>query len=67
MIKHKNTIDFNFEILSKAKEHDARYSYTCSGGVSYCCTRTCRGNDHVSNSEDKWATYYNLNAGVVQY
>lgn len=68
MNKQKAKVSLKF---SEVNEHtqNAKYTATCSGSRSDCCTRVCTrveiGSD--DGSLDSWDDYLEANAGVLQY
>lgn len=63
------TFDFK-EIEEKNLEVAGKYTETCSGSRSDCCTRTCTKCPNSSNEESSlqvWDRYLEVEAGVLQY
>jgi hypothetical protein len=44
-----------------------RYTNTCSGRRSDCCTRTCTREGNLTASEDAWEAFLKIEGGQVQY
>lgn len=52
-----------------AHPESTKYTATCSGNRSDCCTRVCTRVDIGSDdgSLDSWDSYLEANAGILQY
>lgn len=68
MGKAKVSLKFS-EVDEQNAEGATKYTTTCSGGRSDCCTRVCTrpniGSD--DGSLESWDTYLEANAGILQY
>lgn len=64
-----NKVSLKFSEVNERSEVGAKYTTTCSGSRSDCCTRVCTranvGSD--DGSLDSWDEYLEVNAGVLQY
>ncbi|TYO74676.1 hypothetical protein DQ397_003177 [Pseudomonas sp. CK-NBRI-02] len=67
MVKKK--VSLKFSEVNEHPEAGTKYTTTCSGSRSDCCTRVCTrpaiGSD--DGSLDSWDEYLEANAGVLQY
>jgi len=57
--------DFLFEEIDETMML-VEYSDGCSGSRSDCCTRVCTRNGQDA-TEEEWAGFLEVNAGVIQY
>jgi len=58
-------ISLQFSEVNDYPQEITKYTATCSGSRSDCCTRVCTRAD--SGSLDVWDKYLEANAGVLQY
>ncbi|MBE0471784.1 MAG: hypothetical protein IBX55_20020 [Methyloprofundus sp.] len=59
-------MDLSFKVVNEKLDSN-KYTATCSGSRSDCCTRTCTRITENTSSIEAWEKYLEINAGVLQY
>lgn len=56
-------------VFEEVNEQEAFAEYTggCSGKRSDCCTRVCKRDNSIEDSEEKWGQFLSVEGGVIQY
>lgn len=68
-MKENENLEYQgFRILSdEIGANEPKYTATCSGSRSDCCTRVCSTSGNFVETAEQWEEYLAFKAGEVQY